>query len=274
MDAFPSAFSEKIDWLYHYQSGNLAHLAETLTNSTLHFSNPRYFNDPWDSKPFFYIPSNEDPEKEIITNQLIAGAKPPLNSAEETLYRKEMQNAAFFEKSLLDMTNGLREHFFSTYRLYCLSEKSDCELMWAHYADKHKGLLLQFSTKKTIFGGAYKIEYQKEYPKILPQKNLITAKSALLTKSVAWQYEQEYRVLAFDEGAQSVLEGKAPKEVIVRKNKLIFDLSNLVSITFGCLFPPDEISTYKKVIQSLAPHIQLRQAYKIENNYQLGIDVL
>lgn len=272
-ESFSTAGDNKIPWLYRYQSANLSHLAEMLSEHRLHVVNPRLFNDPWDAQPFLYIPTNDEPEKELVVNFMADGAKPPLTESEkEDLKKSFLLHEPNFEKFILEMTRGVREHAFNTFRLYCLTQKSNCELMWAHYSNKHTGIRLQFSTQYPLFKTAYKIEYAHEYPKILPIKEMVNTRATMLVKSQSWSYEEEYRIVTFDSNSNAALAGKVPTHILSTQDKLPFDISALESITFGCRFPENEIQTYKKVINSLAPNVRLLRARKIENHYDLRID--
>jgi hypothetical protein len=54
-----------------------------------------------------------------------------------------------------------------TYRVLCLSAVRDNILMWSHYADEHRGAILEFQPKielATEMLGALEVEYSKEVP--------------------------------------------------------------------------------------------------------------
>jgi hypothetical protein len=90
----------------------------------------------------------------------------------------------------------------------CLSSISDSILMWSHYSDHHKGIVVEFDTyqdkctelfdvEKTLLG--YPIVYQNPMPKISArdgQDGFSAVQSSILTKSLSWQYEKEVRVIS------------------------------------------------------------------------------
>jgi hypothetical protein len=43
------------------------------------------------------------------------------------------------------------EALCQSYRVYCLSEVCDSSLMWAHYADSHQGVCLEFDALAAPF---------------------------------------------------------------------------------------------------------------------------
>jgi len=70
--------------------------------------------------------------------------------------------------------------------------------MWGHYANNHSGFCIGLNTDyiRTIRADYLgKIEYTKKYPVILPRfANDENLKQQVFTKSIAWKYEQEYRL--------------------------------------------------------------------------------
>jgi hypothetical protein len=76
------------------------------------------------------------------------------------------------------------------------SEKKNNLLMWAHYADMHRGICLEFSMDHDKWkGGVHKVGYSKKLP-ILDFSNGFwnnAAMKILLTKSIDWKYEKEWR---------------------------------------------------------------------------------
>jgi len=75
--------------------------------------------------------------------------------------------------------------------ILCFSESWRNPVLWSHYADRHKGLCLEFEIPITELG---KVEYRdSRLP--LPKKIDETFMQRLLyTKFKHWEYEQEYRI--------------------------------------------------------------------------------
>ena len=83
------------------------------------------------------------------------------------------------------------------YRIYCVSTKPDSELMWAHYATQHKGICLEFTSRSDLFFQALKVTYLRYYPVFdMADDDDNMPLMELLTKSRAWKYEDEYRLIA------------------------------------------------------------------------------
>jgi len=88
--------------------------------------------------------------------------------------------------------------------VFCLTELRDQILMWAHYADGHQGICLEFqaTTRPQIeFLRPHPVHYPQQDR--LPEINAYTSsledklKLTCLTKSKHWKYEKEHRILEF-----------------------------------------------------------------------------
>jgi len=69
--------------------------------------------------------------------------------------------------------------------------------MWAHYADKHKGLCFEFDGSENckFFGDAQQVQYEDYTPLVLPGDDSSKMMGRIiLTKSKHWTYEREYRI--------------------------------------------------------------------------------
>lgn len=84
-----------------------------------------------------------------------------------------------------------KKNMSEAHGLICFSRKWSSPSLWAHYADKHKGICLGFEIQdpRTV----KKVEYIRRR---LPAPKEITpefARSTLFKKFHHWKYEQEYR---------------------------------------------------------------------------------
>jgi hypothetical protein len=93
-----------------------------------------------------------------------------------------------------------KDFMSSKYGILCFSENWKNPLLWSHYADKHKGVALEFSIKDEIAlpvnyrQNRFKINFQaKKDPKTPVTKREI--EGLWLTKYISWNYEEEIRVI-------------------------------------------------------------------------------
>lgn len=80
----------------------------------------------------------------------------------------------------------------SKFGILSLSSKSNCPVMWAHYAANHTGVIFIFdSTKDDLLSIAEQVEYIEQRPEM----KLENIPTIFFKKAKEWGYEQEFRVL-------------------------------------------------------------------------------
>ena len=78
--------------------------------------------------------------------------------------------------------------------ILCLTTNPDNKLMWAHYADGHRGMVLEFDTTYPRFVVTEK-EHRVLYPGTPATYNpTVGSQGWWKIKSKEWEYEQEYRI--------------------------------------------------------------------------------
>lgn len=197
---------------------------ENILNNEFYAASKEQLNDPNE----FYI-DDRTIQRYIDDTQLFT-------TSLETLYRvtKEM-NKTFADSSLDTLLNEMEktiprmkeeglstskslekskhEFFFNNYQtgVFSLTDRHDNELMWAHYAESHKGFAIQYYHKAIVNEkGFFRVEYRNT-PPIL--KNIIDKVEGLSTqdmlreilgvKSESWRYENEVRIVLDTSGNKS-----------------------------------------------------------------------
>jgi Protein of unknown function (DUF2971) len=89
--------------------------------------------------------------------------------------------------------NATRRQMASNRGLLCFSATWKDPVLWAHYADKHKGLCLAFDVPQETCRA---VTYEKRRLKLPAKPSLPDAEALIFTKYVNWQYEQELRIWA------------------------------------------------------------------------------
>lgn len=110
-------------------------------------------------------------------------------------------------------------------RVFCMSLESCCDfLMFAHYADGHRGFRLTFEIETDQFldgidvlSSGEKVNYIPTLPIDFDISNI---HKSLFTKLQCWNYESEYRILA-------------------KNSNLVYRRSSLLEVAFGCRMNPD-----------------------------------
>lgn len=194
---------KKVEVLYRYKyrdinPGNL----KILSEGTLRFSSPLDFNDPFDSTPVYCRKSilelyrtRPDLMKRIGDYEGLSPAKRLMKKG------KYLHNALKVTES-----NDFGRAFMATVGAFCVSRNPCNPLMWAHYADDHKGFLVEF--RIAMDAPSEQIErmvplpvtYSDQRPILDWASRETNINDYLLTKSTDWAYEEEERMLTTTEG--------------------------------------------------------------------------
>lgn len=165
-----------------FQFGINENLERLLNDNTLGFSNLKSFNDPFEMSYsyFHYIKSLE----------------------EALLYTSKKYNNP--ENNLEYKVRKIINEELESVKVSCFSESPFEPLMWAHYANKHKGICYWFDkskifpkldfikSKKVIYSNSLvEIRFFEKTTSIELLKPQI--ESIIYTKSENWAYEKEYR---------------------------------------------------------------------------------
>lgn len=222
-------------------------LFDNLINSQIWFSNPQDFNDPFDCDINMRIQnSTQDQMQRYFDNHL-----------KNLFQNSELENIniqSITRQDFETFINKVAKRVTQRKGLACFMSNCDNLLMWAHYADSHKGVCLKFDILEdtNIFSPAKKVEYSKYYPEYdyLTNKNDFV-NQMFFTKSEEWTYEGEVRVLKN------------------KKGNYDFNPNALKEIIFGCKITDSDKITLKKVVKTYYPKCQIKQAVKSENSFGL-----
>jgi hypothetical protein len=252
--------------IYKYRPINI-NTIKTLLHNSLYCCNPVYFNDPFDSnfsfdypedfnnRPLHYLDSfiyniieKEDPK---VANDLRANAK------------------VFIEKGAIDeLKSYIRAQFEQSFitegeydiGVLCFSKVFDNILMWSHYADEHKGLVLGFDTSKEPLIHAKPVDYPVNNELLKTSiKNLYNEilVDSLFKKSKDWEKEEEVRYV----------NPNGP-------GYITYPSDALKSIHFGCRTTDEDIETVIKILKDKKQEVKYYKARKDNNYYKLQFNPL
>ncbi|WP_409439839.1 DUF2971 domain-containing protein [Psychromonas sp. GE-S-Ul-11] len=244
--------------LYKYESFSVQSLLN-LKTQTVFFAAPSGFNDPYDCaiKAELGEPTPEEIEK--LREIFLAKNWPkhvieklesmPLDKLKPTLIRAAM-----------DANEQVIDKFIKNRGVSCFSEANDELLMWAHYADKYQGFCLEFATDNELFEKAKKVDYVDEIPKLNIQSIYADDQSSKIlelfcTKSKAWKYEKEWRVIHHEAG----LAYTYPTEA-------------LTGVYFGPNMPRDVIEIICLVLQGQNPNVKFWQGKRSDIMFKVEFE--
>lgn len=192
-----------------------------LNSCEIFLAKPTQFNDPFDS----WIPFDLHCTKQEFQEELTRFSTEDKTEFEKLIRKIGWDEAIETVNSYADSNEYSKRMIGETIdrlRLHCFSKRFDSLLLWAHYADEHKGICI--GVKTIIFNDIQKLklhvpnkigEYKVfEYPLVdveysednrtLPSyryysRENIRLDKYLLFKSREWSYEEEKRLVLWNE---------------------------------------------------------------------------
>lgn len=250
-------------------NANLDYLRDTLANQRVYFSDPKNFNDPWDCSPYFQA-AVEDAESRRKWGERLDATYKDLPAQLRAQFEARWHGNWYDHEELLrrsidSLSGWVRQLTIERWRIYCLTPHADSVLMWAHYAEKHQGICLEFDVRIEQVGRAYRVLYQDTFPLIGPDhfgNPRVLVDAVLLTKSQQWAYEDEYRILARDEDADPTFSLRTAKDY------LQLTPGALTGIIAGS---KADVGAIQAVVAESGCDIPLRRTVRMPNRYRLGI---
>lgn len=174
-----------------------------LKNLKVYFNNSSFLNDPFD----FLL---DEIKLEVTIEDIINLYNDSID--ESSLGNPHVNNFSEipqdFKNNAFEIGRVKYRYFITeTFRnkgVYCFSSINDNILLWSHYAGGHRGICLEFDSKQ--FDKALEMKYFSVYPSIRPidqmrRYNLSRSQDMneeillpLLSKSIDWSYEKEWRI--------------------------------------------------------------------------------
>jgi hypothetical protein len=266
MDNFdPEYIDEKYFYFYKHVDATFGSL-EIIKSGTLKFTQPKGFNDPFDCQ-FSFDSNYFSSSKALKRNEKLFKNK--MSPAQRVIEAHRMQKLYELNPDKLSKVSDLGDRAF----ICCLNQNPLNMLMWSHYAQQHKGFLIEFKFKFTSeFAELYvkdfmpfPIIYKDEYPTLskgdgdLGGVELVN--KCFLTKSPDWSYEKEYRVIRY---------GKYESEIQTYPRNLI-----LSSVIAGVATSEPNFEMWGSVIsetsKEIGRDIKLFRAEKINNQYAITV---
>ena len=231
--------------LYKYCDFSLRTQRVLLTNEVW-FATRSTLNDPFDCDPQIKCDVREAELDEFLT---IAGVE--FASALDNVEKQKLILDTFREQQLDDIG------------VYCLTNDAENELMWAHYADNHRGMVIGWRLEQTVPESdeqnhmfAQDVKYSGRGTLLLSDiihtarqfsldngqrlastyystKDAITRiiNASYLQKNPPWGYEDEIRFVKMDGFGNTAFDAK------------------LVSLTYGCRFDENLIPQVRMALQ-------------------------
>jgi hypothetical protein len=288
------------DIFYKYTTANAAKLI--LSNGTFRYSCPLLFNDPFDCQAGLHLDFNKDTFVSMFLDrveELVISDSPPTFASfnrysEATLMMREKYPTHGFPKKrvlekmgpivqliadkIIETHKAMRNNWeisFKRMRLFCFSELFDNILMWSHYSDYHRGVVLAMKVAETAEEDdplwiAQPVKYIKKSTPLFSQNHIdeilgiIPSKYKSLfdvyayAKYDVWEYEREWRVFDLTD---------TPDENQYEDNR--FNFNKIAAIYFGCRCDERDINEIASIVKSRKKDVRLFKAFKHDYDFKL-----
>jgi hypothetical protein len=198
----------------------------------------------------------------------------------KNMIRQEMlkgaSNTSEGFKKLCDKINKKVNDEFYDDRIFCLSEKNDNLLMWAHYSDNHKGAVIKLKCLHGDYAlsAAQKVIYSNDMPKLTIEniikdyfsseqfvvKKIIT--EMLLTKSIDWQHESEWRVILLKQNPNAEFDLRS------------ISAEEIEAVYLGCRISDDDKKEIITIIKEKLQHVKVYNAMKNDSRFKIDFTEL
>ncbi len=248
--------------LFKYLTINRA--VEVLSTKSIRFTQPQYFNDPFECLPSVDI----DWAKEIFI-ELDHNKKKLEQGVDKKIVLKKLGE-------FISGVVSICEEDYQSIGALSLSEKCDVPLMWSHYAGEHTGVVLGIKTEDSLLlphpntqeprkycdiGSVTYGDKRFSYPN--PEGDHL---GFMFHKDKCWQYEKEWRVIKGLEILDQVDE-----EIYVSQ----FNASSIGAVIFGALTSSEDITKIKDILSANGyKGVGCYQAQLSSDEYDLDITTL
>ncbi|MGN7986242.1 DUF2971 domain-containing protein [Pedobacter sp. 22226] len=252
--------------LYKYRYWNDSYHQRVLTHQEVFLSSPAGLNDPFDaSLPFRYNPEDLN-EGNIYLKLIEIGRKSWPDISEQQIQTRAFkeQHSGKFEDGAFwkDQHEKLKANLHASFGLLSLTSKADNLLMWAHYANSHRGFCVGFDRDilfDVVKGTLGPVNYQEDFPFVPmfpPADEPDTTMIRLLnTKSPHWLYENEFRLTRH--GASNKV-FRLPAE-------------GITEIVLGASMNPDDRKAIIATIDEQLPHVRIFEARTSLEKFQIDL---
>lgn len=243
----------------------------SLDRKTLLWKDARTFNDPFELRP--QVPDSPEELRnylKAITTEFPEAERAQIDelAASESEGWERFRNRAV-EAARTAATEGLAE----LCRILCCSFVNDSILMWSHYTDKHRGIVVEFDTDLLLDGvpfvhDIWEVNYRTNrvrfcFEHLVNEAVKSVYDGSMRTKSVCWSYEEEVRI---------ILHATEFEKLGTKDLELPFKPLSVKSITLGANASSETKEAMAKLVEEKGySHVKLGKAEIHPTDYKLVI---
>jgi hypothetical protein len=279
-----------------------------LNDSSLRWSRPTEFNDPYDCQisPRINSYSNElealavaELEKILEGSTSSFSSNSPNVGGIYSTARREflagrltkedisvplLQSLANLTSKDGDLATGiakLNEKFLPV-KILCLTKNYRNLLMWSHYAERHKGALLVFKAREmnSRFREASMVNYLESIPYLLTDAELVKIATGQLTIADSPIFDCYVKYMTLSKGKDWEYEqewrirggsGQKPDEPC---EDVEFDPVDLFAVVFGCRFDKNKATQLIEESRRRFSHAKWFRAIRLDHAFELDLQEL
>jgi hypothetical protein len=241
----------------HIDENFIERTSRIFTHNELYFPQASDFNDPFDCQCAYSFAA--DPQKQRRWLRQLAGQRfPNWNRKDKDAWiaKTAALGRMRTEQFEAEIAAG-QNRVIATVGICSLTRVPDDILMWSHYANAHRGFCLVFDERDPFFARAFEVAYSDTYPVINPVLDdyEVRLNKALLTKSLHWSYEHEWRIIEHESGPG------------IKR----FPPHSLCGVIFGCRMSDRHKSQISGWCRARMRQVQFFRAREAERTYSLDI---
>jgi hypothetical protein len=280
---------------YFYKYTDARGAKKILENLQLLYKSPKKFNDPFDCKiglrldidykkfvPLFIkklhqlLFSRRRPEllESSVRKDKILEMWENGSDEEKIQWLEKLRES--WEKKTSEVNERYIHDVMCNYRVFCVSKIPDQLLMWAHYADEHKGAVIKLSMPENPLGcwRFKEVTYSDEFPIHCTTDQWVdnmlglwrpnpeeTAEKLLFTKSDHWQYECEWRDITKLETLDNFRDGEHCFEI---------EKERILAVYFGLEMKNKDREEIMEIRKEKLPHLEVYLTEKDRNKFKLN----
>lgn len=236
--------------VYKYYSDSSLNL-DALKSNKMWYSAPCNFNDVFDCD----VTVDEDQLfKSIQAYPGVQGVR-----IGSPMWKQMKSQAKSSAKGMRDLFTQMRSQMGIT----CLSELDDSLLMWAHYANNHHGMCVEYElmeinrqlkfTPIPVIYSEKRAYLDSLNPDTVERDTTKVFIESLTSKSPEWSYEKEWRIIRDD--------GACGDRWDAEKKGALLDMIRPVSVTLGCMAKQE----FADAVQEFCENNQIN-LYKMERD--------
>ncbi len=284
---------EKLIFRYLTPGKDFSYVQKAIQFNETFFRNPNTFNDPFDCAQSISIPdvdnlslSDEDDlrwwfslcmQEKHDLQQSHASSVEIRREADLGISKGNHKASEWLDSITISLPESVKESAASM-AVACFSADPECILMWSHYADRHRGVVLIFNRDALLEDDGqdrlFPVTYSTGFPTLNEFRVALTTEGPLgvcklfyCRKPRCWRYEREWRLfVSISEEDKNPSDGKSQEGVSRRTPE-----GSLVGVIMGCNMQPENRLEVKQWVDDRKEPLWLYEARCSHKGFALDI---